>query len=93
MSKNHKIIVRNDFQKPVTLWLEPWGADYGMMPNDEFEIIEEEATDDFFFQIDVKDENIFVWAEGGEAKYPKICQNGEELNCGYNRFLEQNNNS
>ncbi len=87
MKKAVKISVRNDSDLPKTLWLEPWGADYRMMPNDEFEIIEEEANDDFYFNIALnKDNDILVWAEGSEVSYPVVSQNGKELNCGHNRI-------
>ena len=86
MNRNQKILVRNDFKNKITLWLEPWGADYGMMSNDEFEIIEEEASDDFYFYITFnKDNDISVFVEGSEAVYPIIKQSGKELSCGHNR--------
>lgn len=68
----------------MTLVIEPWGADYGMMPKDKFEIIEDEAADDFYFHIIFEEKNILVWVEGAGSDYPKVCQNGEELQCGHN---------
>lgn len=87
MKRTTKIIVSNDFDKPKILWLEPWGADYTMMPNEEFEIIEEESTDDFYFHIVFsKNNDLLVWAEGSEVTYPIVSQNGKELDCGHNRI-------
>ena len=34
-----RIKVTNDRSDFVTLWLEPWGEDYGMLPADEFDIV------------------------------------------------------
>lgn len=86
MSKNQKVLVRNNFDREITLWLEPWGADYGMEPNDEFEIIEEDASDDFYFYIVFnKDNDIIIYLEGVKASYPIIKQNDKELSCGHNR--------
>ena len=41
--------VTNDRSGFVTLWLEPWGEDYGMLPGDEFEIVAGDAADGFYF--------------------------------------------
>lgn len=64
--------------------IEPWCVEYGMMPKDKFEIIEEEAEDDFYFHIMLEEKNIFDCAEGSEGAYPRVCQNGEELEFGHN---------
>lgn len=69
--------------------LEPWGEDYGMMLNDTFEIIEEEAEESFYFHIDFGDEYIRVYAEGPGNAYPRVYQNGEQLECGHNRFWDK----
>ena len=34
-----RIKVSNDLKTFATMWLEPWGEDYGMLPGDEFEIV------------------------------------------------------
>lgn len=84
MKRETKIIVRNDSGKPKTLYLEPWGEDYGMMPDDEFEIIESEANENFYFHIDFNDD-ILVWANGQPDAYPRVYSKGKELLCGHNR--------
>lgn len=85
MKSIYKIIIENSSENFKTLFLEPWGADYGMMPQDKFEIIDEEAEDDFYFHIVIEEKHILVWAEGSGSNYPIITQNGEELLCGHNR--------
>ena len=55
-----------------------------MMPKDKFEIIEEDAADDFYFHIISEEKHILVYAEGSESSYPIICQNGEELEFRHN---------
>jgi hypothetical protein len=87
MKQSVKIKVRNDFLKPITLWLEPWGADFGLMPEDEFEIIAENPDEAFCFQI-VFNTDIQVWAEG-QSDYPEIYQKGKELETGHNRFWDK----
>jgi hypothetical protein len=78
MKRITKIIVRNDSKKPKTLYLEPWGEDYRMMPNEEFEIIESEADEDFHFQININDD-ILVWAEGQNDAYPRVYVKGRRI--------------
>lgn len=90
MSRNQKIIIRNDFQKPLILCVEPWATEYGMLPNDEFEIISEDTKDDFYFHIVLNNERIIIFVEGGEVDYPQIYQDGEMLDFGHQRdLLEQ----
>lgn len=86
--KNPKIKVSNGFQKPIILCTEPWATEYGMMPKDEFEIIAEDAKDDFYFHIAFDNERITVYVEGKGASYPQIYQDGELLDYGHNRNFE-----
>ncbi len=81
-----RIKIRNEFSKVVTLLLEPWGEDYGMLPNDEFEIIAKVVDEHFYFQVDFG-ENITVWAEGQVIDIG-VYQNNKLLECGYNRLVE-----
>ena len=80
-----RIKISNNHPSFITLSLEPWGEDYGMFPNDEFEIIAEDADETCYFHIVYEDKVIFVYAEGKANYYPRVYQNGEELDCGHNR--------
>ncbi len=91
MNRNQKIVVTNDFQKPIILCIEPWATEYGMMPNNEFEIISEDVKDDFYFHIVFENERITIFVEGGGGEnYPQIYQDGELLNYGHQRELVEN---
>ncbi len=46
-----KIKLTNDRSTFVTMWLEPWGEDFGMSPGDEFEVIAVDAGENFFFHV------------------------------------------
>ena len=83
MNQEVEISVRNKFSKFVTLRLEPWGEDYGMLPDDTFEIIAKNVGKDFYFQIDFG-EDIKVWAEGQVVEIG-VYQNQKLLQCGHNR--------
>ena len=82
---NQKIIVLNRNPFFITLMLEPWGQDYGMNPEDEFEIRAEAVDENFYFHIWHDSKFISVWAEGDREAYPYVFQNGVELRCGHNR--------
>ena len=79
-----KIRISNDRTSFVTLWLEPWGEDYGMRSGDEFEVVAEDAEEGFYFHVSHDEKAIKVYAEG-DAKHVSVYQAGEMLSCGHNR--------
>lgn len=84
MSKNQKIVVENNFQKPIILCIEPWATEYGMMPSDVFEIVPEDEETDVYFHLAFGDGRITVYVEGKRASYPQVLQDGEELEFRHN---------
>ena len=82
-----KIKVSNDRSSFATLWLEPWGEDYGMSPGDEFEVVAVDAEESFYFHIADDEKGMKVYAEG-DARHVSVYQNGEMLSCGHNRREE-----
>jgi hypothetical protein len=90
MIKTAKIIVRNEYSEFVTLYLEPWGEDYGMLMNEEFEIIAKTEDEGFFFQVDFG-KNIIVWADGQIVDIG-VYHNAQLLQCGHNRAEAQIDN-
>ncbi len=82
----YKVVVANDSDDLKTLMLEPWGEDYVMKPKDVFEIIEEDV-EDVYFHVAVYSDYIAVYVEGNRNSYPRVYQDGEELDCGHNREL------
>ncbi len=82
-----KIKITNDRSGFVTLWLEPWGEDYGMSAGAEFEIVAADAGEGFYFHIVNEEEGIKVYAEG-QVTQIFVSQNGEVLPCGHNRRAE-----
>jgi hypothetical protein len=83
-----RIRVTNESSNFVTLWIEPWATDFGMFPNDEFEIVATETDETFYFHITYQHKDIIVYAVGGSGTYPTVYQNGNALPTGHNR---QNN--
>lgn len=90
MKRSVKMRVSNDFPEPIIVLLEPWGADFTMMPKDKFEIIADNANEEFYFHV-VFNKDIQVYAEG-ESDYPGIYQDGTELETGHNRFWDKEGN-
>ena len=88
MTPSTKIKVGNDRAAFATLWLEPWGEDYGMFANDEFDVIALEPEKSFYFHIECGTKGIKVYAEG-DASRVSVYQNGEMLACGHNRREEE----
>lgn len=86
MSRNQKIVVKNNFQKSIILCIEPWATEYGMMPKDEFEIIGENTEDEFYFHIEFENERITIFVEGKSVSYPRIYQEEKLLDYGHNSF-------
>ena len=86
MSNNQKIVVENNFQKPIIICIEPWATEYGMMPKDVFEIVPEDEESDVYFHVAFGSERITVYVEGQGVSYPQIFQDGKLLDYGHNSF-------
>jgi hypothetical protein len=68
----------------VTLWLEPWGEDYGMLPGDTFEVVAADVGQDFYFHLVNEEKGVKVYAEGDVGQV-SVHLEGAELTCGHNR--------
>src|SRR3712207_4787999 len=81
-----KIKVQNKFAQPVMLFIEPWGRDYWLQPEESFKVIAiaEEVDENFCFHIIHSERQIDIWAEG-QCYDVLVVYNGQELECGHNR--------
>ena len=79
-----RIRVTNGRAAFMTLWLEPWGNDYGMAPGDEFEVVAADAADNFYFHLVDEGSGLKLYAEGSVTQLA-IYHGGEEILCGHNR--------
>jgi len=82
-----RIKVTNERTAFLTLWLEPWGEDYGMSPGDECEIIAADAAEDCSFHVVCDEKGVKVYVEGDVRKI-SVYRGGEELSCGHKRREE-----
>lgn len=53
MTRVVRITVSNESSSPKALWLEPWGEDYWMAPEEKLEIVARDVDDNFHFHVDV----------------------------------------
>ena len=83
----HRIKLTNDRATFVTLWLEPWGEDYGMSPGDEFEVVAVDSQEGFYFHVISEENNLKLYAEG-DVRQVAVSQSGAVLSCGHNRRQE-----
>ena len=66
-----------------SLYLEPWGSDYWLSPGEIFDVVPQNAGDDFHLHVISYTDGVQVYVEGtGEAI---VCCDGRELPCGHQR--------
>ena len=87
-SAKQRIRVSNVCSTFATLWLEPWGEDYGMLGEDEFEVVASEPEEGFYFHVGYGAKGMKIYAEG-DATEVSVYQNGQLLECGHNRRREE----
>jgi hypothetical protein len=75
----HRIKVSNEQPSFTTLWLEPWGEDYGMLPGDEFEVLALDAADDFYFHLAFDQKGVKVRHRGHRGSTEKSSEQNLEL--------------
>ena len=87
-SAKQRIRVSNDCATFATLWLEPWGEDYGMLAKDEFDVVASDPEEGFYFHVEYGAKAVKIYAEG-DASQVSVYHNGELLECGHNRRQEE----
>jgi hypothetical protein len=78
--KSLKLEVTNSIDTPLSLFIEPWGRDYTMLPGETFELVMEGGSDSSLFNIRHNEKRIEVYAESGCLDV-LVFQNGKELSC------------
>jgi hypothetical protein len=82
--KSQRIRITNSIDAPATLFIEPWGRDYTLLPGETFELVMEGASDDSLFDIYHFEKTIEVYPQG-HCLDILVLQNEKELQCGHNR--------
>ncbi|MFJ5117967.1 hypothetical protein [Kitasatospora sp. NPDC088548] len=86
-----KIRLSNDTEKTLGIWVEPWGEDYWMKPNEKFTIVtdtpKDTDPDEAPFEVVFHDQGASVWANIGYQ--PTVYDHsGNEVDCGHQRPVE-----
>ncbi|MEU2455071.1 hypothetical protein ABZ605_33920 [Streptomyces sp. NPDC012765] len=86
-----KIRLHNDNKKVLGVWVEPWGEDYWMKPEDQFTIVtdtpEDVHSDEAPFEVVFHDQGVSVHVNIGyeAAVYDHA---GNKVDCGHQRPIE-----
>lgn len=80
---DRRIKITNSKDVHCTLWVEPWGRDYVIKPDETFELVAKNSGADFFFQIDFGSD-IKIWAEG-KFEDVEVFSDDSLLVCGHGR--------
>ncbi|MFA7766357.1 hypothetical protein [Streptomyces sp. NRRL S-448] len=86
-----KIRLSNDTKKTLGIWVEPWGEDYWMNPEEKFTIVtdtpKDADPDEEPFEVVFHDQGASVWVNTGyEATVHD--HSGNEVDCGHQRPIE-----
>jgi hypothetical protein len=78
------IRISNDQGVPVTVWLEPWGEDYTLLPGEEYRFTALGAGPEFYFHLSWQARDLQLYPEG---EFQDVtAQHGEmEIYCGHHR--------
>ena len=78
----------NERAKPLTVYLEPEGADYTMRPGDKFELrVSSPNIELVQFEVLYGEDYVQIYAAGAAPRDFAIFEGNVELNCGHNREL------
>lgn len=69
---------------PVTVWVEPWGRDYTLLPGEVYRFTAIGAGPEFYFHLSWPERDLQLYAEGGCEDV--MVEHGEvEVYCGHHR--------
>jgi hypothetical protein len=75
----------NDRSRPHTVWVEPLGEDYTMLPGERIEIVVRDRKAHPWFTLVETDGNTQAYIEGAQCTDFDVIQEGKRLECGHNR--------
>jgi hypothetical protein len=88
MSGNsNKIAIQNSTNGPMVVWVEPWGGDFTLLPNEVIEIkVDSDKCMPWFNLIEHQQETQ-VYVEGPNPMDTRftVVQDGKQLAAGHNR--------
>ncbi len=79
-----RIVIENDTDRPRTVWVEPWGEDFTLLPKEKLEIIARNDAEQPWFQVDEFGRRCKVYLETIVNDY-EVVQSGVVIQCGHQR--------
>jgi hypothetical protein len=76
--------ISSDRTVPVTVWVEPWGRDYTLLPGDEYRFTAVGAGQGFYFHVSWQEKDMLLYAEG-TCEDVAVHEGVVELPCGHKR--------
>ncbi len=78
------LTLANSSKNPLMVQIEPEGADFWLLPNQEFELRADSERDDGHFEVQHCDGYVAVYPSRNVG-YISVFQNGAEVECGHQR--------
>ena len=76
--------VSSDRTIPVTVWVEPWGEDFTILPGEEYLFTAVRPGSDFYFHAVWQENDLVLYAEGTSGEVT-VHHGTVEVFCGHNR--------
>ncbi len=83
MGRSTRLQVLNQTVKPRTVWVEPWGEDFTVLPGDRLEIIAHNGSEAPGFSVVEGSVSTEVFLEAASSF--EALHNGTRVQCGFNR--------
>jgi hypothetical protein len=85
VAMEHRNTIANSSDTLITLWVEPWGEDYTLFPQESVDVVAEECSAGFYLHWSISEGKIIIYAEGDQDAVISVYQQGKRLECGHHR--------
>jgi hypothetical protein len=80
-----RLKVINSRSSPFTVWVEPWGEDFTLLPEEDLTVFAKSPAKEPCFALVQLESGVQVYVEGQDIVDFSVIQDGIELECGHNR--------
>lgn len=74
----------NSRSSPFTVWVEPWGEDFTLLPKADLTVFAKSPAKEPSFTLVQLESGVQVYVEGQDIVDFSVIQDGIELECGHN---------
>jgi hypothetical protein len=82
--KTLRLIISNEQEKPILVFIEPEAMDYWLQSKEECELVAEKENEEAHFEIQYTNEGITIFPSRG-CRSISVFQKGIQLKCGHQR--------